>query len=456
MILKKTWERAKKHPYTFLFVFGVLVRVLVYVLYNGHVSIFNDSGGYLTIAEMIKNWDFTNYNGTRTPGYPLFIFLANLSEPVTAIYQNILGILTSFMLFYIFYKKSKNLNFSLLIGLIPSIFMHLLFYERAILTEYLTLFSLVLCVWVLFKTGFFSQRLSFLQIMLVGLAATLALVVRPMFIILPPLIAFYYLVLNFRRGIFHNLISVVLLCLPAFIFYSFWSSFNEEHTGYKAITAFSGINVAQTTVFFVENADDKYATIRDLHVRKRDSLITIGKDPAMAIWHVFADLERKDSITVAEFSQLLKPMNEDLLKNNKLAYLKRVSLSWIDFWNTGIMWNYESFQIKEVKWVLAGFWLFIMTPIVIFLKILFLIICAFHFYKRIRNRKWLFTFEFFCVLLILGASVGQALVTFGGNSRFSMPFFPLILIVVVQFYLNNKKYVPASFRIKKRRHLSNR
>ncbi len=121
-----------------------------------------------------------------------------------------------------------------------------------------------------------------------------------------------------------------------------------------------------------------------------------------------------------------------------------------------MMWNYDSFAIKPIKWVLAGFWLFIMTPIIILLKIIFLVICVHHFYKRIRNRKLLFTFEFFCVLLILGASVGQALVTFGSNARFSMPFFPLILIVVFQFYLNNKKYVPASFRIKKRRHLPNR
>lgn len=455
MILKKTQEWSKKHPYSFLLVFGIVVRLLIYVLYDGHVSIFNDSGGYINMAEMIKDWNFSNFNGTRTPGYPFLIFLANLSEPITAIYQSILGILTSFMLFYIFYKSSKNLKFSIFIGLVPSFFLHLLFYERAILTENLTLFCLVFCTWVLFKTSFFSQRLSLLHILLIGIVSTMALIVRPMFVILPPFIAFYYLVLNFKSGIFHNAIRIVLLCLPAFVFYSFWSSFNEKHTGYKAITAYSGINIAQTTVFFVENADDKFADIRDLQVRKRDSLIANNSDPAMAIWYVFADLERKDSLTVAEFSQLLKPINNDLLKNNKMAYLKRVSLSWIDFWGTGMMWNYDSFPIKEVKWALAGFWLFIMTPIIIFLKILFLIICAFHFYKRIRNRKLLFTFEFFCVLLILGASLGQALVVFGGNARFSMPFFPLILIVVFQFYLNNKKYVPASFRIKKRSHLPN-
>ncbi|WGF91296.1 hypothetical protein [Aequorivita marisscotiae] len=456
MILKKIWQLAKRHPYFFLFAFGVVVRVLVYILYNGHVSMFNDSGGYFTIAEMIKSWNFNGYNGTRTPGYPFLIYLADLSGPLTTIYQSILGILTSFMLFYIFFKQSKNLNYALVVGLIPSIFMHLLFYERAILTESLTLSCLVFCVWVLFKTGFFTQRLSFFTVFLIGIAATMVLVVRPMFIILPPFIAFYYVVLNFKNGIFHNIISVLLICFPAFTFYSLWSSFNETHTGYKAITSYSGINTAQTTVFFVQNADNKYAKIRDLHIRKRDSVIANGSDPAMAIWHVFADLERKDSITVAEFSQLLIPMNIDLIKNNKLAYLKRVTLSWIDFWGTGVMWNYESFPIKEIKWVLAGFWLFIMTPIVLFLKILFLIICAFHFYKRIRNRKLLFTFEFFCVLLILGASVGQAIVTFGSNARFSMPFFPLILIVVIQFYLNNKKYVPASFRIKKRRYISNR
>ena len=148
-------------------------------------------------------------------------------------------------------------------------------------------------------------------------------------------------------------------------------------------------------------------------------------------------------------------MNENLILNNKTSYLKQVLVSWLDFWNTGMMWNYDSFPIKEIKWLLAGFWLFLMTPFVIFIKIIFLLISGFHIYKRIRDRKLLFTFEFFCVLLILGASVGQALITFGSNARFSMPFFPLIFIVVVQFYLNNKNYVPTCFRIKKRRHISN-
>lgn len=456
MILKKTWSWTKEHPYSFLFIFGVLARIIIYVLYYGHVSIFNDSEGYLTMAEIIKNWDFSNYDGTRTPGYPFLIFLANLSLQITAIFQSILGILTSFMLFYIFYKNSKNLYFSLLIGLIPSVFLHLLFYERAILTENLTLFCLVFCVWLLFKTDFFTQKVSLWKVLLIGLAAAITLMVRPMFLILPPFIAFYYLALNFRSGIFQNLSRIFLFCIPAFIFYSFWISFNENHTGYKAITTFSGINVAQTTVFFVEKADDKYADIREIHIRKRDSLIASGADEAMAIWHVYAELGKRDSLTVAEFSQLLIPMNDDLLENNKLAYLKQVVHSWMDFWGTGMMWNYDSFPIKEIKWALTGVWLFIMTPIIIILKILFLIICAFHFYTRIRNRKWSFTFEFFCVLLILGASFGQALVTFGSNARFSMPFFPLILIVVFQFYLNNKKYVPSRIGIKKRRNLPNR
>ncbi len=455
MILKKIRAQSRFHPYLFLLIFGVLVRAVIYFLYNGHVSIFNDSGGYISIAEMFKTGDFGQYNGTRTPGYPLLIFLANLSLPVVAIYQNFIGILTSFMLFYIFRKQSKNINFSIIVGLIPSIFLHLLFYERAILTESLTLFSLVFCIYLLFKVDFFLKPLSFFQVVLVGLVATLALLVRPMFVILPPFIAFYYVVLNYKSGIFHNALRVLFFCLPAFAFYSFWSSYNEKHTGYKTITAYSGINIAQTTVFFLEEADNEFAPIRDHHIRKRDSLIAYGGDPAMSIWYVYEDLKRKNSLSVAEFSQLLKPMNENLILNNKTSYLKQVLVSWLDFWNTGMMWNYDSFPIKEIKWLLAGFWLFLMTPFVIFIKIIFLLISGFHIYKRIRDRKLLFTFEFFCVLLILGASVGQALITFGSNARFSMPFFPLIFIVVVQFSLNNKNYVPTCFRIKKRRHISN-
>ncbi len=67
-------------------------------------------------------------------------------------------------------------------------------------------------------------------------------------------------------------------------------------------------------MFFLEEADNEFKTIREHHIRKRDSLIVHGGDPAMAIWYVYQDLEKKDSLTVAEFSQLLKPMNDNLIK----------------------------------------------------------------------------------------------------------------------------------------------
>ncbi len=456
MIFRKIWEVAKSRPYLFLLVFGLIVRMLVYIIYGGHVGTFNDSENYTDVAQMIKNWDFSNYNGNRTPGYPFLIFLANLSLPLTAIYQSILGILTSFMLYYIFLKNSKNVGFSLLVGLVPSIFLHLLFYERAILSESFTIFCLVFCIWMLFRTDFFLKPLSVWNVFLIGIISALCVTVRPMFLVLPPFIAFYYLLLNFKKGIFHNVTRILLFCLPFFLFYIFWTSFVEEHTGYRSITSFSGGNLAQNTVFYVENADDKYAEIRDIHVRKRDSLIAADHDPAMAIWFTYTELNKKKPLTIAEFSQRLDPMNASLIMANKMAYLKQVGRSWVYFWGTGIMWNYDNLKFKQLKRALAAFWSYIIVPLIVFLKIIFLAICLYHFYDRIKKRKWIFNFELFCVLLILGASVGQALVTFGSNARFSVPFFPLIFIVVVQFYLNRKKYVRASFRTKERRHLPNR
>lgn len=449
MILKKIRNWAESNPYWFLIIFGIVVRIAIFLLYSGHVSIFNDSEGYLKLARFIKLWNFEDYDGGRTPGYPFLIFFAGLSENLTAIYQSILGVCTSLMLYYSFYKSSGNRKFSLFAGLIPSVFLHLLFYERGILSETLTMFMLVFCIWLLWKFNFFSKTLSLKNSLIIGLVATMAFIVRPMFMILPPFIAFSYLVLNFRVGIFHNLSRVLLFCLPLFLFHYYWSAFNETHTGYKSITSFSGINLAQNTVFFVEKANDNYADIRDIHVRKRDSLIKSNSDPAMAIWYVYEEMNKKKSITVAEFSQLLNPMNTDLITNHPQDYAIQVLHSWTNFWKTGIMWNYDSFKVKEVKWILAGFWLYIMVPIIILIKIVFLLICCYHFYIRIKKKKWIFNFEFFCVLLILGASVGQALVTFGSNARFSIPFFPFILIVVLKFYLNlNKKYVTTSLRIK--------
>ncbi|MBT0608846.1 hypothetical protein [Aequorivita echinoideorum] len=438
--MKRIWEKAKKNPYTFLFITGIAARLAIYLAYGGHVSMFNDSENYTDVAEMIKNWDFSSYNGNRTPGYPFLIFLANISGSLVTIYQSILGILTSLMLYSIFYNQSKNVGISLIAGLVPSIFLHLLFYERAILTENLTLFCFTACIWFMIKKDFFNRPQKLFAVFLIGILSMVTVTVRPMFLILPLFITIYYILLNYKEGIFHNAIRVFLFCTPFLIFYTFWTSFNESHTGYKSITSFSGGNLAQNTVFYVEKADDKYAEIRDIHVRKRDSLIAHNHDPAMAIWFVFTEMKKKDSLTVAEFSQRLNPMNRDLIMENKLDYLKQVSTSWADFWGTSILWNYNSFKIFEARKILLVLWKYITFPVIIILKILFLLICGYHIFIRIMKRRWLFNFELFCVLLILGASIGQALVTFGSNARFSMPFFPLMVIVVLQFYLNfNKK-----------------
>ncbi len=45
----------------------------------GEPTAFPDTGTYIEVAKQLVSGDFSNYQGRRTPGYPLLLILAQLS-----------------------------------------------------------------------------------------------------------------------------------------------------------------------------------------------------------------------------------------------------------------------------------------------------------------------------------------------------------------------------------------
>ncbi len=448
--IKNIQHQISNRPYLFLILFGVLSRAFIAIAYSGQVSEFNDTGSYLPLAERLSTFDLKGYDGIRTPGYPFLLMIANLNFHLVVIIQSILGIVTSLFIYDTSIRILKSIRIALFNGISASFFLHLLFYERAILTETLTLFTLTWCLWYLVKIDFFKKHKrispSSWQLCFVGLLTTIVFLVRPMFIVIPPLITFFYLVIYKDQKLIKLITKAFIICLPATLSYQAWSSLNAYNTGYKSVTAFSGVNLAQNCVSFIEHASDEYAPLRNLYVHKRDSIIAHKGDISMSIWAVYGELQQKEGITVYELSERLDPMNKELIKNHPWPYIKQVSISWRDFWKDELLWNYKKFKNKPSKWILSGTWLFIQRPLLFILTISFLAISILMTYHRIKKRRFLFDFEFFCVALIIGSSLGQALVIYGNNARFSVPFTPFILLVVTH-YVYKKWYFKKSFSV---------
>jgi len=266
-----------------------------------------------------------------------------------------------------------------------------------------------------------------------------------MFIVITPLVVVCFLMIYKHLKLSKILIQVFLIGMPAFASYQTWSMLNFYNTGYKTVTVFSGMNLAQNCVYFIDKASDSHAALRDLYVHKRDAVIANNGDVSMSIWRVYEELKAKENITVAELSQRFDPINKELIHQNPLAYSKQVGISWIAFWEDYILWNYSRFKYDIPKWILSGTWLYIQRPLLFIINGAFLLISFTMIARRIRKKEVSLTFYFFCVLLILGSSLGQALMIYGNNGRFSVPFLPFIIVVVSHFLYETyflKKIIP--------------
>ncbi len=451
-------HRIQKHilerPILFLVGIGLLVRVLIAICYSNQVSIFNDSQSYVPLAEQLGALNLDGYNGLRTPGYPFLLMLTGINFSIVVIIQAILGILSSVLLFKISYKLHNHTFLAFANGLSLSFFLHILFYERAILTESLTLCTLIVCVWYIVHIDFFNPKqkstITHRQSLILGILMAIVFLVRPMFIVITPLVVFCFIIIYYRQLKFTLLITrMLLLAIPAVVSYQGWSFLNFQNTGYKSVTAFSGMNLAQSCVSFVDKASDTHADLRDLYVHKRDSVIAGNGDVSMTVWRVYETLKAKENITVSELSQRFDPMNKELITNNPSDYLKQVGISWVDFWKESILWNHNKFKLKTPKLVLTGTWLYIQTPVLYIMNVVFLIISGLMIITRIRKKGFYFDFYFFCVVLIIGSSLGQALVIYGNNDRFSVPFLPFIILVISHYLYKKeifKKIIPINHK----------
>lgn len=432
----------KKWPILFLLLVGILTRVIVFILYEGQISFFNDSGGYTKLAQHLFHFDLSTYNFGRTPGYPLFILLAFQNIKGVVLLQNLMGLLNSILLFDIGKRMGMGFKKSLMLGVLPSVLLHFLLYERSILTEYATLSCLLFCFWYLVKIEFFKKNtLTWKEVIVMGLLSALVLLIRPMFIILPVWIFAFFIIKNRKYLSIKRFFQLVVLLIPGLLFILGWSHLNEKHTGYQSLTSFSGINISQNTVSFIHKADDQYAPLRDLYVRKRDSLIAAEKDPAMAVWRTFNELNQKDTLSIAQFSEQLDPMNTSLIKENPSDYAKQVAVSWFHFWKTKMMWTPEMLQSETKQIIISSSWNSLFKYVILLIKFCFLLVVILSILGWFLNICFKDSLLWFIIVFVMGASLGQALVTFGSNARFAMPFLLLMVVAIFQFYSIFKSYV---------------
>lgn len=440
----KLFSAIKNREIRILIFLGLLFRLVLSILYF-NVTLFPDSGDYIDLSKNLLDFNLNGYNGYRSPGYPFLIFLAFGSQKIIILYQFVLGIITSILWFKILLKLEFNTKTSLYIVLLIESFLHVYFYETAILSEAFTLFFISLVIRQL-ADGFLDKKNWKVDVFM-GFLLGYIVLIKPFYVFLPFLIYGFCLLKNFSIKQIVNQ-KIIVLIFPLFAYFG-WSYVNKINTGYFVSTSYFGLNLAQNCVHFAENTTPEYQWIGTVYAKYRiknsKENDTIKKDInkhnlAMTIWDAQEELVAKKNNNFSDLSYDLGEYALATIKKNPMHYAKQVFFySWIDFWKTSIYWNYPNFYVPFSNKVCLGFW-YIQSAILLFFKFSFLFICPLYIIEFFKTRK--ISFEFIAVVIILSTSILQALATYGTNSRFSYPFEFLMIIIVLSFI---RKYIPQKY-----------
>lgn len=430
-----------KNLFYLLFI-GLIYRLIVFIGFYTHITIFPDSAGYIELSNLISSFELEGYNGKRSPGYPFLISLAFGNLYLLVIYQFFLGSITT--LFW--YKTLLNFNFnkktSFVVSLFLMSFIHVLFYETAVLVETLALFLLSGIILIL-SSGYFKSN-SYKWEFILGVLLGFLVLVKPFYAYLPFLIYGAFL---FKNISFKNIINkkIIIFIFPLLSYFG-WSYVNKLNTGHFVSTTFYGLNTAQNCVYFVEKGPEKYNWIIEPYVEYRQRSIEEDKTVAMSIWYAYNQgAFEKYNLNFADFSKELGEFAKLTIQANPLDYLKQVVFgSWIDFWKPNLYWNYDSFNFNGANKIFLIIWYF-QKSLLYILKIAFVIISPFLILKWIRKKE--VSFVGFLSLFVLTPSILQALLTYGTNSRFSYPFEFLMIIVLLLFVRENMNLIKKNRRI---------
>ncbi|KFB02373.1 hypothetical protein IA57_01705 [Mangrovimonas yunxiaonensis] len=442
--LKKTYDTLLTKPTRNLLIYAVLLRVLVFTFYHA-ITIFPDTQDYINLASFIGNLNLESYTGQRTPGFPTLIALAGQNLYITVFLYVILGVVCTYLLYDFCWMKSKNKHLAFITAFVTTSFLHVVFYEFAILTESLAYTLMVLAFWFIEKNKLLEISASVKHLFILSLILSALYLTRPLFIYFPIGYFLYFIVKNFKASPKVVIIKAFVVFIIPFISFYSWNSLNKRNIGYFTSSYYLGINLAQTATSFFEKAPDEHQVIRDIFVKHRHYVVE--NEPhyqyPMTVWYAYDELIETTQLSPPDLSHQLGEISIDLFKAYPGLYLKQVFISWKDFWGgtSTLLWNVDKFENQLIRKALVGLWNYIQKPALILINIIFLLFALKKIILTLKLKLRTLDSDLFLVLIILSGSLAQALVAYGTNSRFCFPYFALIVYFVISnlFPFKNSK-----------------
>ncbi len=401
----------------------ILTRGLLFLLYSPLPG--DDTGTYQSLASQIANLDFHEYNGFRTPGYPLLMLLAFNNNYMIWIIQSILGLLISILVFFIIRLHGMSVKWALAGAVLQLLALNEMFFEAFILTETLTTFLVVLVCYLFIYSAIYKS--NWYSLAAVGMISALLTLTRPQYLFIIPLFTFFIIIFFHSKRI--SLLSIFLIfsLVPVLG----WMSFNKEKTGYFTMSTWLGYHLTNHSGAFMEYAPDEYAVIRDIYLKYRKIKIAERGTHRMTFWLARQELREATGLPEPQIAHQFQQLSMQLFARFPLRYIASVTDAWLSFWVVPNYWHLDNLKSQTLADGLKIIWQGQQVLYRLF-NLLFLIATVVLLWQLLRKRKPLQynLVPLLLTMVILGTSVTQALTEYGENGRYSIPTQPLVMAVV--------------------------
>lgn len=439
-------DSQKKILVIFILTLAVVFLLRMLVFFFAEPRLTNDSRDYLNLARLISSNHIERDNGARTPVYPIVIILLGFHFKLIILFQLLLGIGISALLFILTAKMTGNGIMGSIIALLYGLNPFQIKYEISILADTLSAFLLLLMVFSLFE--FYESKDANLdsigwKAIIAGVSCVLAALTRPAFaLIVFFVMPFIFLLSRVKRTTLGRALKIsILFALPAVIGVGGLSAFNLVRFGAFSPSLNMGISLSNHSGAFMEHAPDEYRTIRRVYLKHRRAQVHETGGHSQTIWRALDEIMSTTGMTYSQVMRRLTKLSLILFVKKPLLYLRSVARSWISYWNTpDFNLSFEP-RISRVpsssmRWV--AFW-GILTRFAQRIQNLTFFFCLFLLFMRflLRKQYWsdprmIMAGMLLCMVFLY--SITQALMEHGENFRYSLPMQPITLLAIVAFF----------------------
>ena len=378
-----------------------------------------DTVQYTQLASRIAHLNLSGDNGWRTPTYPLFIAMLGQNEQVIRAAQLLLGMLVVAAVFWMVWTLAGNTIAAAAASALYGLNLGQIYYEDTVMTEALATFLVTMAAALMIS--FWANRTHWIRgrLVLLGVSCGLLALNRPVYVLIPLLFAVpLVLWLPGRRRI------LALFLLPALLPYFGWCVFNQVRFDTFGPTTLNGLELTNKTGGYMQDAPNKFATVRDIYVAARDA--NHGAYVNL-IWYLTPEMMRQTGQTFPQLSRTFMSINLYLITHHPIRYAGNVAMAGIDFWK-GVSWDStlpDPLGLIRVAWQVE-------RVVVALVSGVFLFLIGLTLAAALRSRNWAVegVMPWFSGAVLL-TCLGCALIEYGANARFGMPTEPLIFVVAV-------------------------